>query len=259
MPTVQAGDAEVAYSVQGTGPGLVLVHGTGANGTTTWSPMLARLAAARTVIVPDLRGSGATEDPGEPLDVETLAEDVLTVATDAGLEDFDITGFSLGAAVAATVAAAAPDRVRSLVIIATAPAGTDSRTQLQFDFWKQLYSLDASLFAQYWLLAGFSPDFVAAIPPDELRRAASFPIEPGIERQSTLNARIDLTSALPSIRARTLVIGCRHDAIVPPAQTRALADAIPGAAYLELDAGHMVILEAPRLVAAKILEHAAID
>jgi pimeloyl-ACP methyl ester carboxylesterase len=55
------------------------------------------------------------------------------------------------------------------------------------------------------------------------------------------------------------VIGCAHDAIVPSAQTRALADAIPGAEYLEMDAGHMVILEAPRLVAQKILDHVATD
>ena len=35
MPTVPRGDAEIAYSQHGTGPALVLVHGTGANGTTT--------------------------------------------------------------------------------------------------------------------------------------------------------------------------------------------------------------------------------
>jgi 3-oxoadipate enol-lactonase len=230
------------------------VHGTGANGTTTWSPLLRQLSAELTVVLPDLRGSGATHDPGGPLELDVLAEDVLAAATDAGFEEFDLAGFSLGGAVAASLAAAC-DRVRSLTIIAAPPSGLDSRTRLQFDFWTDLYAQDAALFARYWLLAGLSPDFVAAIPGEELALAASFPIEPGLERQSTLNTRVDLTPILPSIRVRTLVIGCAHDTIVPSQQTKALAAAIPRADYLELETGHMAILEAPSVVARTILEH----
>ncbi len=255
MPTVQHNDAALAYTVQGEGPGIVLVHGTGAKGTTTWAPLLKTLSRQRTVVLPDLRGSGATEDPGKPLTLDMLAADVLAVARDAGLEEFDLVGFSLGGAVAAYAAAAAPERTRSLTIIATAASGHDSRSRLQFAFWKDLYARDADLFARFWLLSGLSPNFVAAIPPNELELAASFPIEVGLERQCTLNTEIDLTPVLGSISGPTLVIGCEHDTIVPREQTEALANGIPGAEYVTLDAGHMVILEMPGVVGQKILEH----
>jgi 3-oxoadipate enol-lactonase len=255
MQSIRRGDAQIAYTIHGDGPGLVLVHGTGANGSTTWAPMLKALSRERTVVLPDLRGSGATRDGGEPLALETLADDVLSVATDAELDQFDLVGFSLGGAVAACAAARAPDRIRSLVIIATPPSGRDSRSQLQFGIWKDLYDLDPQLFARYWLLSGLSPQFAAEIPADELERAATFPIESGLDRQCTLNTEIDLEPLLDTIHARTLVIGCTHDAIVPQARTRQLGERIPDARYLALDAGHMVILEMPSIVARAVLEH----
>jgi 3-oxoadipate enol-lactonase len=255
MATIQRNDAEVAYSVHGEGPGLVLVHGTGASGMTTWAPLLKRLSREHMVVLPDLRGSGATRDRQEPLVLDTLAEDVLAVASDAGLDDFDLVGFSLGGAVAASAAAIAPDRIRSLVIIATPATGEDSRSRLQFQFWKDLYARDPDLFARYWLLTGLSPNFVAAIPPEELDLAASFPIEAGLGRQSTLNIDIDLRPRLTAIRARTLVVGCHHDMVVPAEQAESLARGIQRADYVKLDAGHMVILEMPAVVAEKILEH----
>jgi pimeloyl-ACP methyl ester carboxylesterase len=253
--TVRHDDAEIAYAVHGSGPGLVLVHGTAANGATTWAPLLKTLARERRVVLPDLRGSGRTRDGGEPLVLETMADDVLAVAADAELEEFDIVGFSLGGAVAACAAARAPHRIRSAVIIATPPSGRDSRSLLQFGIWKDLYALDPGLFARYWLLSGLSPNFAAAIPPDELARAATFPIEPGLERQCTLNTEIDLTPLLGSIRARTLVLGCAHDAIVPSEHAELLGRGIQGARYVALDAGHMAILEMPDIVARMILQH----
>jgi pimeloyl-ACP methyl ester carboxylesterase len=247
--------AEIAYRQTGSGPGLVLVHGTGGSGATTWAPLMRTLAEARTLVVPDLRGSGATRDDGQPLDLAVLAEDVLAVAGAAGCDTFDLAGFSLGGAVAAAVAAAAPDRVRALVLIAATGSGLDSRSRLQFEFWRDLYERDADLFARYWLLAGFSPAAVAAIAPAELDRAATFPIEPGLVRQAMLNTRVDLGSRLGGIRARTLVIGCAHDTIVPAARAAELAQAIPAAEYLELDTGHMVILESPQILARALVAH----
>jgi 3-oxoadipate enol-lactonase len=257
MPTVQRDDAEVAYTVKGDGPGLILVHGTAASGTTTWAPILRAVAKDRTVLLPDLRGSGATRDGGEPLVLETMADDVLAVATDAGLDDFDLVGFSLGGAVAACAAARAPRRVRSLVVIATPLAGTDSRSRLQFGIWKDLYAADPALFARYWLLAGLSPGFVAAIPADELALAATFPIEAGLERQCTLNTELDLTALARAIAAPTLVVGCTADTVVPPAEVQRLAGAIPAAEYRAIDSGHMAILETPALLAHTILRHIA--
>src|SRR5262249_2264695 len=118
MPTVSAGDASVHYEVAGSGPGLVLVHGTQGNGETNWRHLVGRFADARTVITPDYSGSGRTTDGGGELTPESLAEQVGAVAREAADGPVDLLGFSLGAVVAAATAALHPELVRRLVLVA---------------------------------------------------------------------------------------------------------------------------------------------
>jgi pimeloyl-ACP methyl ester carboxylesterase len=208
-------------------------------------------------VVPDLRGSGGTEDSGEPLALDTLVSDVLAVAAHAGLDRFDLAGFSLGGFVALGLAATAPERVRSLTVIAAGASGRDSRTRLQFELWRDLYQLDRDLFARLWLLTGLSPAFVATIPPADLKRAATFRLAPGLGRQCVLNAEVDMRDRLDEVVAPTLVIGCRHDVVFPPSFSRELAESLPSARYLELDSGHMAVVEAPAALAQALCEFLA--
>jgi 3-oxoadipate enol-lactonase len=244
MRRVRVGRADVAYHVAGDGPGLVLVHGTGGSAQTTWSHLLHYFTPHWTVVSPDLAGSGETTDDGGPLELEELAAQVAATAADASLERYSLVGFSLGAAVAAQLAVTEPDRVDALVMAAVARSGTHARSKLQFELWQDLHEHDPTLLARLWLLTGFSPGYLTAIPPDQVRRAAVFPIEPGMPRQCDLYTHIDLTEVLPAIRARTHVVGCTHDWIVPPTDARAVADAVAHSSYSQLDAGHMVVFEA---------------
>jgi pimeloyl-ACP methyl ester carboxylesterase len=195
-------------------------------------------------VSPDLSGSGETTDDGGRLELEDLGVQVAAAAADAGLERYSLVGFSLGAAVAAQVAATEPGRVDALVMVAVARSGTHGRSRLQFDLWRDLQEQDPNLLARLWLLTGFSPRYLTAIHPDQVRRAATFPIEPGLARQCDLYTRVDLSGVLPAIRARTHVYGCTHDWIVPPIEARAVADGVADSSYSDLDAGHMVVFEA---------------
>lgn len=51
-----------AFRMAGSGPPLLFVHGLG-DSSATWSHILPRLAAGRTVIAPDLLGHGDSERP----------------------------------------------------------------------------------------------------------------------------------------------------------------------------------------------------
>jgi 3-oxoadipate enol-lactonase/4-carboxymuconolactone decarboxylase len=55
---------------------------------------------------------------------------------------------------------------------------------------------------------------------------------------------VDLQRDASAVRVPTLVIAGRSDPATTPAQGRALADAIPGARYLELEASHLSNVEA---------------
>ena len=54
----------------------------------------------------------------------------------------------------------------------------------------------------------------------------------------------DQSAEIASIQAPTLVIAGRHDPATPPADGRALADAMAGARYVELEASHLSNVEA---------------
>jgi pimeloyl-ACP methyl ester carboxylesterase len=62
-----------------------------------------------------------------------------------------------------------------------------------------------------------------------------------------------MTGLLPSIRVPTLVLVGHEDVISPPAEMRAIADAIPNAQFVEVpDAGHMTTMENPQAVNAAL-------
>jgi 2-succinyl-6-hydroxy-2,4-cyclohexadiene-1-carboxylate synthase len=111
--------------VAGVGPPLLLLHGfTGA--AEAWAPLLPRLAAGRRVIAPDLPGHGATGVPARPerTAITAVAADMLALLDALDAPRADVLGYSMGGRLALTLAAAAPARVRRLVL-ESATAGLD--------------------------------------------------------------------------------------------------------------------------------------
>jgi pimeloyl-ACP methyl ester carboxylesterase len=247
MNKVEVAGATVSYRVDGDGPALVLVSGTGGNLHSNWDHLVPALTPQRKVVRVDYSGAGDTEDDGRALSVEMLAEQIVAAAKVAGATPFDLVGYSLGAAVSIQIAAAYPELVRSVVLLAGFASAQDTRLQLQSDLWNDLIRLHPRLFARMILLTGFRPDFLASLQDDEINAwidaICSVNRWDGIVRQIELDGTLDVRPLLPRIRQPTLVIGCSHDHMVPPSHSRALAAAIPGARYAELDSGHLAPFE----------------
>ncbi|GAT67797.1 3-oxoadipate enol-lactone hydrolase or 4-carboxymuconolactone decarboxylase [Planomonospora sphaerica] len=267
MPVVTVGNAQVHYTRTGTGPALVLVHGTGSAGAElTWGGIAHRFADRHTVIMPDLSGTDRTSDDGAPLTVEGLAEQVAAVIEDAvdttdgagamgstgaagtgAGPAADVLGFSMGAPVAAALAASRPDLVRRLVMVAGwVRTDADEYVRNLFTLWRRLGTVDAEAFGRSVTMTGFSRDFLNAIGRDEVEKLVpNMPPTPGTLRHVDLDSRVDIRRLLPLVRAETLVVGCSQDATVPVGNSRDLHAAIPGSAYAEIDAGHVVFFEKP--------------
>ena len=104
------------YEIHGTGQPLVLLHGAFSAIGTSFGAVLPELARSRQVIAVELQAHGRTADIDRPLSYELMADDVAALIEHLGLEQADIFGYSMGAAVALRVALRHPEMVRKLVL-----------------------------------------------------------------------------------------------------------------------------------------------
>ena len=124
--TVDAGGIKTNVLQAGDGPPVVLVHGSGpgVTGYANWRLTMPALAERFHVVAPDMVGFGYTERPaGLRCDVDMWADQVVGVLDALGLERASVVGNSFGGAIALRTAVRHPDRVDSLVLIATCGNG----------------------------------------------------------------------------------------------------------------------------------------
>lgn len=236
-----------ARTVRGTGPGLLLAHGGGGGVAANFGALIDDLATTHTVVGVDYPGSGGTPRSTTPLTLDQLADELVAAGEDAGLSRFTVLGYSLGTAVAVRAATRHPDRVAGLVLTAgfTRP---NNRMRLAVAVWRALLDADRTLLARFLTLVATGEEHLEGQNPGELADAvkalAEF-IPAGSPEQVDLVDSVDTRAELAGIRVPTLVIAAALDLLAPPALSRELAAGIPGARLVEIDAGHLVGVEAP--------------
>ena len=246
MPTANASGTSVSYTTIGEGPGLVFVAGTGLPAELNFGHLAGAFTDSKTVILPDYAGSGQTAAENGPLTVELLAGQIAAVADAAADGPVDLVGYSLGAVIAAGVAASYPELVRRLVLVAGWPA-PDARHDLATDLWLRLERTDHDLFTRFLQLTCLSAPFLSALGPEGVAQliAGAPPITPGMRAHLELDAIADIRPMLPLIAAPTLVIGLTRDQVVPVERARLLHEGIARSQYAEIDSGHLVVFEQP--------------
>lgn len=117
-------DDGVALEVtdNGSGPGLLLVHGFG-GAKEDFADHVDALAARHRVVTFDHRGHGESDGPPHPAaySLDRMAADVLGVAEAIGIDAFRLLGHSMGGMVARRVVLATPERIDALVLMDTSP------------------------------------------------------------------------------------------------------------------------------------------
>jgi pimeloyl-ACP methyl ester carboxylesterase len=125
MPTLHVNGLDVAYSVEGAGPPVVMLHGASSSAREDWSTQLPSFRKAFRVYLPDARGHGGTRwDVAQGFSTELLVADLAAFVDALGLTTFHLVGFSLGGMTALTYATRHADRLRTLLI-----AGIDTERE----------------------------------------------------------------------------------------------------------------------------------
>jgi pimeloyl-ACP methyl ester carboxylesterase len=101
----------------GEGAPVVLLHGWPQHWW-AWRKVIPSLAEERRVICPDLRGFGWSEAPAGPYEIQELADDVLALLDELGLEKVDLIGHDWGGYAGFLLCLMAPERVRHHLALA---------------------------------------------------------------------------------------------------------------------------------------------
>ncbi|MDJ0391642.1 3-oxoadipate enol-lactonase [Roseomonas sp. E05] len=245
---VKAGDLDVHVQVDGPAgaPALLLLHSLGTTGH-IWEAQAKALASSWRVIRPDLRGHGLTTVTPGPYSIEGLAQDALAVLDVLGVGPAHVAGLSIGGLVAQSVAAHAPERVRSLMLLDTALSIPPPET------WQER----AATVRAQGMAPLVEPVVARWVTPAALHAPAAQGLRAMLRRTDPEGyagaaeaiAAADLTEATRRLRLPALVLVGDGDQATPLASAAALCDAIPGARLQTIaDAAHIPTVERPEAV-----------
>lgn len=115
---------DCAYTIEGQGPALFLIHGIGAR-KTGFAKVVAALKDRFTCISYDLRGHGDSPLPEGRFGLEDLVDDLEALRDRLGIAQAHFAGHSLGGMIGPAYAHRYPDRVLSLGLLSTAAFRTE--------------------------------------------------------------------------------------------------------------------------------------
>ncbi|MFE6282016.1 3-oxoadipate enol-lactonase [Streptomyces sp. NPDC057877] len=217
-----------------------------------WDKVAPELSSTHRVVRWDLPGHGgsAAELVGPGATVGDLAALVLALADALGVERFAYAGVSLGGAVGLYLAVHHPERLTSLAVLCSSAHFDGERP------WRER----AALVRREGLgaLADGAPDrwFTPGFSVPELVRDHRDADPQAYAACCDALAGFDLRDALAGITVPTLLVAGREDPATPPAHLREIADAVPGAALVEIPgASHLAPAERPEAVLTALRAH----
>lgn len=226
----------------------MLVHGLGGTGKAIWKNQAAELARDFTVVLPDLRGAGASPRPPGPYSLQDFVEDLHGLVERLALAPAALAGHSFGGSIALEYAAQHPDAVTAVVAIGAPtelpePGREGLRARAE-----TVEGEGMAAVAETVATNATAPSFREA-RPDELRAYVELleSADPaGYAATCRVIADLDTGDHLSRIEAPVLLVAGDHDAVAPPEANRRNAERIPRASFVEIpDCGHLVPWEQP--------------
>jgi pimeloyl-ACP methyl ester carboxylesterase len=250
----------IAYELRGEGEPLALVHGL-AYDRAGWGRLPDLLAEHFQVVLLDNRGVGESDAPAGPYAVAQMAEDVVAVLDDAGLERTNLFGVSLGGYIAQELALAHPERVESLVLASTAIGGPKAvpMPQATQDVFARYPTMEREAGLRMFVENSLGERGVRDLP-ELVEEIFRYRLEhaPTVEAwvaQATAGATYVNEDRVSAIDAPTLVVAGGADVVVDPRNAQLLGELIPNARVeIVPDRGHLMMWEDSERVAELVTE-----
>jgi 3-oxoadipate enol-lactonase len=219
-----------------------------------WDAQIPALSAAFRVIRYDSRGHGQSDAPAGDYSIALLAADALAVLDSLQIETCAFVGLSKGGMVGQWLGAHAPQRLTRLVLANTAawmgPAQA-WQTRIETVNAAGMATITEAVLER-WFTPGFRERAPEAVAPVRDMLLATAP--QGYAGCCAAIRDMDQRGSLPAIHVPTLVIGGLQDPATPPANSEEIAEGVPGARLVMLDAAHLSNIEQPQAFTASLLE-----
>jgi 3-oxoadipate enol-lactonase len=230
-----------------------------------WSAQAEYFAGDHRVIVIDSPGHGESQRLTSYFTFDECARSIVDVLDALGEQTAHFVGNSWGGMIGGTFAARYPDRVGKAILMncTASPAGAWQKVEY------------GALLQAARALGGIRPPLTRSVLKAFLG-STTFRTRPGVVEfvrrtvrsvdvtssawavRSVVPRRPDQRALLAAVRTPVLVVAGAEDATFPNAETKAMADAIPGARYTVLDrVAHLAALEDPPLINRLVAEFLA--
>jgi len=247
METFDVGDFSLAYERRGRGAPLVLIHGYPLDHS-IWNEVTHLLEDDFDLILPDVRGFGASSTAGDVYTVLDMARDIVELLDHLKIEKSALAGHSMGGYIALALAKHFPSRVSGLALVASQTlADTLERKDGRYKTAKEVREKGVGVVAEAMT------DKLSSI-----QTVRDF-VHPLIERQSiagiagalhAMAEREDTTSLFSLLRLPLVLLHGDADALIPIDRARELKSLLPFSHLVEIQGGgHMPMLEASQVTA----------
>lgn len=245
---------DCAYTVEGEGPALFLIHGIGAR-RATFAKLVEGLKDRFTCISYDLRGHGASPLPVGRFGLDDLVDDLEALRSRLGLNHAHFAGHSLGGMIGPAYARRYPERVLSLGLWSTAAFRTADDSAKVSGVVAAMREKGIGQVLDTLTARWFTDDFCAAHPEVIARRKQQVM---DTDAEVFLNvfdiyAETEMGPWLHEITARTQVLTGELDGGCNPRLNRQIATAMTNAELVILDGlKHAIFIEATERVLPEV-------
>jgi pimeloyl-ACP methyl ester carboxylesterase len=237
---------DLFFEQYGQGLPVVLLHGYPLDHT-IWKPVVNGLKEHARVIVPDLRGHGASFVPEGDWSIRDMAEDVRLLLDRLEIGRAVVVGHSMGGYVTLSFAHAYPQRVAGLGLLASqAAADTTERRQARY-----IQIEEARRRGVRAVTDGMATKLTGRPALAEALKLlmAKMSLQGLMGALKSMAERPDATPWLGDMDVPAVVIAGLADSIIPLERSQTMAQLLPRGWLVQLsDAGHMPMLEASDLV-----------
>ncbi|MBB4086995.1 3-oxoadipate enol-lactonase [Sphingomonas carotinifaciens] len=231
-------------------PVLVLLNSIGTD-MSLWDRTVPLLLSAFRLLRIDTRGAGGSDAPEGDYSLSMLADDVVAILDDVGVERAAVAGVSLGGMVAMQLALDHPARVSALALICTSATMDPAAWQSRIDTVRaQGTAAIADMAVGRFLSPGFvkhHPEVAASLRDGIVRQA-----DAGYAGAGAAIRDMALAHRIATITQPTLVVTATLDISTPYAGHGEHLLSIAGARHVGVDGAHLPPIEAPGALAAAL-------